>query len=1149
MTRIVVIWTSLLVACSSAFAQPAIWIDLTPEGPVTAPWVSTSAPSSLVPFGIRWFKISIGNPGVSRAINYLDIRTISAPLPISNVFTKIALYRLNANMSGTNVGTNFGGGPGFNGQLSYGAACPARLSQQPLLPDGLNFSGQNGDSLTAGVYFLAVMDSSVSPPAALPPGFWGIPSSSAYDGSFAVDIAYRNVGALGPAILSSVISPFAPMPGANTTLTVTYGPQCSAPDSNTGLMATADLRPVGGSAAIALRRDFIDDRRYSVSFPAPQTPGDYAIPVRAVSMSGGITESTVMLHVTGAAAPVKISQFTAYTGIGGSFPRYTYVELYNAGDIPASLAGWSLQASSETRIDWVTVPMGRAVIAPRSYFLVQFLNPDRPNPQGVYLDSEPDVVSPTTGFGPTTGKLALLRLGEPLTLNDPQIGAFQPYLVDMVAFDGFGPAEGERIPELTRFAPALVYQRKCGGELDTGSNNADFVQQVFTPSLARNSASPPNFHAPTVGAVSVSPANGLSPFPVTLTAFAGSCSPGASIASVTVDLSSVGGASRIPLRDDGLSGDGPAGDGVFGVANVAISAPPGSYFLPVEAVDSNGIRSSDSAYVTINIPPPPNDECANAVGIFGEGRFPFTNVSATSSLPTSACSPFGAIGQDVWFRWIPAETGAYSIGTCDSSVDYSMIVQIFTGENGCPLEGQLSIGCSRFSPSCAQNRGYSRVEQALVHAGATYYIRIGTVGTVRSTGLGQLTIERLPLRASGAAVPSIIHELDSAVFAVSVGAAAGTSIQSVTVDGSSLNAGSPPLVLHDDGVGADLVAGDSVYSGAMPTTVGAGAVSIPYVVVDSAGSSVSGPMDVRVISSPGACCLSGGCTIRTALDCIRAGGSYVGPGSTCSGWARYSIAPGGSPYEDISARGVRLESDSNCEDCTERVGIGFDFRFFSTIRNSMWVASDGFVNFGDARYLNAGNYDLPDSRTPHEAIYAFWDNYTTTASGNGDVYVLTEGPPGSRRCIISWQNLQQYLTPRGTNSSFQLVLYERTNEIELRFGAIANPLTPQSSGFEPNGATVGFENVDGSVFFAIPYNAVGPGNVSFHIRVDSFVPSPCTCSTDRNSDGSVDPDDLADAISCYFDSDCGFDFNGDGVKDPDDVSSFIVAYFRLGGCR
>ncbi len=57
-----------------------------------------------------------------------------------------------------------------------------------------------------------------------------------------------------------------------------------------------------------------------------------------------------------------------------------------------------------------------------------------------------------------------------------------------------------------------------------------------------------------------------------------------------------------------------------------------------------------------------------------------------------------------------------------------------------------------------------------------------------------------------------------------------------------------------------------------------------------------------------------------------------------------------------------------------------------------------------------------------------------------------------------------------------------------------------------------------------------------------------TCPVDFNSDGNIDPNDLADYIACYFTPGCTqADFNRDGNADPDDLADYIATYFG-GGC-
>ena len=54
------------------------------------------------------------------------------------------------------------------------------------------------------------------------------------------------------------------------------------------------------------------------------------------------------------------------------------------------------------------------------------------------------------------------------------------------------------------------------------------------------------------------------------------------------------------------------------------------------------------------------------------------------------------------------------------------------------------------------------------------------------------------------------------------------------------------------------------------------------------------------------------------------------------------------------------------------------------------------------------------------------------------------------------------------------------------------------------------------------------------------------CPADFNNDGSVDPDDLGDYISCFFAGPASCpqaDFNADGNTDPADLGDFVNTYF------
>ena len=60
---------------------------------------------------------------------------------------------------------------------------------------------------------------------------------------------------------------------------------------------------------------------------------------------------------------------------------------------------------------------------------------------------------------------------------------------------------------------------------------------------------------------------------------------------------------------------------------------------------------------------------------------------------------------------------------------------------------------------------------------------------------------------------------------------------------------------------------------------------------------------------------------------------------------------------------------------------------------------------------------------------------------------------------------------------------------------------------------------------------------------------PPICRPDFDGNGFLDPDDLADYVSCFFSQPpcAAADFSGDGLVDPDDLADFIGAFFA--GCQ
>lgn len=116
------------------------------------------------------------------------------------------------------------------------------------------------------------------------------------------------------------------------------------------------------------------------------------------------------------------------------------------------------------------------------------------------------------------------------------------------------------------------------------------------------------------------------------------------------------------------------------------------------------------------------------------------------------------------------------------------------------------------------------------------------------------------------------------------------------------------------------------------------------------------------------------------------------------------------------------------------VPLGFDFVFYGDTGNKVsetYVNINGTLNFdaGNARYGNGG---LPDADMGR-SVQAFWDDIITKGFADQSILYKTVGSPGSRKFITQWTNMYFYNNPSLPMGTFQAILYEGTNKIQLQY--------------------------------------------------------------------------------------------------------------------
>ena len=179
-----------------------------------------------------------------------------------------------------------------------------------------------------------------------------------------------------------------------------------------------------------------------------------------------------------AQAQVVISQVYGGGGNSGAFYTHDFIELFNRGNTPVNVNGWSVQYASTSGTTWQTTPLGNLTIQPGQYLLVQ----QAQGTGGTASLPTPDVIG-TIPMAGANGKVALVPSLTALSGSCPLAG-----LVDFVGFGTANCFEGSgATPGLANNTSAV---RADAGCTDTDDNEDDFT--TATPPTPRNSASPVN---------------------------------------------------------------------------------------------------------------------------------------------------------------------------------------------------------------------------------------------------------------------------------------------------------------------------------------------------------------------------------------------------------------------------------------------------------------------------------------------------------------------------------------------------------------------------------------------------------------------------------------------------------------------------------
>ena len=178
-----------------------------------------------------------------------------------------------------------------------------------------------------------------------------------------------------------------------------------------------------------------------------------------------------------ASPTIVISQIFGGGGNSGAPFRNDFIEIFNNGNSPVNLGGWSVQYASATASTWSVTPLTSVVLLPGQYYLIQ---ESSGGSNGATLPA-PDATG-TIAMAAASGKVALVENSTALTgtcPNDPNILDLVGYGSTANCFRGSAPAPPG--------SNTNAVMRAANGCTDTRNNVADFSPAAPVP---KNSMSP-----------------------------------------------------------------------------------------------------------------------------------------------------------------------------------------------------------------------------------------------------------------------------------------------------------------------------------------------------------------------------------------------------------------------------------------------------------------------------------------------------------------------------------------------------------------------------------------------------------------------------------------------------------------------------------
>jgi hypothetical protein len=147
------------------------------------------------------------------------------------------------------------------------------------------------------------------------------------------------------------------------------------------------------------------------------------------------------------------------------------------------------------------------------------------------------------------------------------------------------------------------------------------------------------------------------------------------------------------------------------------------------------------------------------------------------------------------------------------------------------------------------------------------------------------------------------------------------------------------------------------------------------------------------------------------------------------------------------------------------IPLPFDFLFYGVLYRDVYISSNGFITFNPKEVDGyEGQDSVPNTVSPNNMIAGFWEDLNPQAGGT--ISHATVGTDGDWEFVVEFKEVPHYSNLESDDLvTFQIILHEGSNDIELQYGLASSDGGTHTAGIENAEGTTGLEIDSGDISF------------------------------------------------------------------------------------